>query len=240
MNAAPIVSRVGRPADVFGVHGAEGLSHWTCLARRAGLDGTWEAVEWASVPPGGVSGEHRHTRTEEIYFVLAGRAEISLNGERTPVRPGHLALTAAGTSHSLHNTGNTPVDWLVIEMLTPATAAAIRRGGSQRKGTHVESTIVDLRELGEVDPSSVFDGPLEMIRIQRLAPGQTEEFDATGHEHTLFFLDGAGLGTSGRVEADLAAGTSVTLPLGGRLTVTAGPSGLEFFHARMAVAGSPA
>ncbi|GAA1980796.1 hypothetical protein GCM10009799_02350 [Nocardiopsis rhodophaea] len=240
MSGAPIVTRVGRPADVFGVHGAEGLSHWTCLARRAGLDGTWEAIEWASIPPGGVSGEHRHTRTEEIYYILTGRAEIGLNGRRTPVGPGDMALTAAGTSHSLHNTGGTPVNWLVIEMLTPATAAAVRWGEPARKGADMESTIVNLREQREIDPRSVFDGPLELIRIRRLAPGQSEGFDATAHEHTLFVLDGSGLGASGQVEVDLAAGTSVTLPLGGRITVTAGPGGLEFFHARMAVPGGRA
>ncbi|WP_158013531.1 hypothetical protein [Carbonactinospora thermoautotrophica] len=77
-------STIDTPSEVYGVHGAEGLTYWKCLARRDGLAGPWEAVEWASVPPGGVSGEHLHTRTEEVYFILSGRGRSSSTANRAP------------------------------------------------------------------------------------------------------------------------------------------------------------
>jgi len=126
-----IVGDLAEPSIVYGVHGADGMSGWKCLARRTGLGGSWEAVEWAWVPPGGVSGEHLHTRTEEVYFILSGRAEILLDGVATEVGPGDLVLTGVGTTHGLRNIGDDDVTWLVIEMSSPETAAVLRAGQSE-------------------------------------------------------------------------------------------------------------
>ncbi len=47
MREGIVVADLTEPSEVYGVHGSEGLSRWKCLARRAGLFGSWEAVEWA-------------------------------------------------------------------------------------------------------------------------------------------------------------------------------------------------
>ncbi|MEJ8642000.1 cupin domain-containing protein [Streptomyces sp. MS1.HAVA.3] len=117
--ASVIVADTTGPADIYGVHGTAGLTHWKALASGLDLAAGWEAVEWASVPPGGVSGEHRHTRTEEIYFVLRGSGEIVLDGVSHPVSEGWMVLTGVGTVHGLRNTGDTDLDWLVIEIRSP-------------------------------------------------------------------------------------------------------------------------
>lgn len=122
-----MLADLAEPSRVYGVHGSEGLSLWKCLARRAGLFGSWEAVEWAWIPPGGVSGEHLHTRTEEIYFILSGRGQITLDGRSYQVRAGDLILTSVGTRHGLRNTGTEGLGWLVIEVASPATAMALHR-----------------------------------------------------------------------------------------------------------------
>jgi mannose-6-phosphate isomerase-like protein (cupin superfamily) len=122
-----VVADLAEPSKVYGVHGSEGLSLWKCLARRAGLFGCWEAVEWAWIPAGGVSGEHLHTRTEEIYFILSGRGQITLDGRPYQVRTGDLILTSVGTRHGLRNTGTEGLGWLVIEVASPATAMALER-----------------------------------------------------------------------------------------------------------------
>lgn len=121
-----IVGDLEDPSVVYGVHGTAGLSRWKCLARRAGLSGAWEAIEWAWLPPGGVSGEHVHTRTEEIYFILCGRGEMLLDGVARAVGPGDLVLTGLGTRHGLRNVGDEGLGWLVIELLSPATEDVLR------------------------------------------------------------------------------------------------------------------
>ncbi|MEK8104586.1 cupin domain-containing protein [Micromonospora sp. M12] len=96
------------------------------------MTGGWEAVEWARLPPGGLSGEHLHTRTEEVYILLTGGGHIILNGRSTPVRAGDVVLTGIGTRHGLLNTGPAPLSWLVVELLGPDTAAVFGRGAAGR------------------------------------------------------------------------------------------------------------
>ncbi|MCG8915756.1 cupin domain-containing protein [Actinokineospora sp. PR83] len=119
---SPVVADVVDPSTVHGVHGADGVSWWKCLARRNDLFGSWEAVEWAALPPGGLSGEHVHTRTEELYFILTGSGVMLLDGREHPVRAGDLVVNGLGTRHGLLNTGAERLTWLVIEVVGPLTA----------------------------------------------------------------------------------------------------------------------
>ncbi|MEU9481053.1 cupin domain-containing protein [Streptomyces sp. NPDC048191] len=235
-----IVADVSEAAEVYGVHGTEGLTYWKCLARRTGTAGSWEAVEWASLPPGAVSGEHLHTRTEEIYFVLSGEGELRLDGRPYPVRAGSMALTRTGSTHGLRNTGSGPLDWLVVEMSTPHTHSVLTgaRGSDRERNSMPRSTVHVLGEATEVDPSGTFDGPLRTIRTRALATGEKLTLAAEGTEHVVFVLGGEGTATGSGAEVPLAAGSAVTLPLGGSLTVTAGAEGLRVFHAVLAVASA--
>ncbi|MEU5431989.1 cupin domain-containing protein [Streptomyces sp. NPDC020719] len=231
MREAVIVADVHEPADVHGVHAAEGLSRWTCLARRTGLHGRWEAVEWAWLPPGGVSGEHRHSRTEELYFVLRGRGEITLDGRAHPVRPGTAVLTALGRRHALRNTGRRPLSWLVIEMPADIPAPPTTKDTVMHDTTDADAVIADLYRSGPVDAATVLSGPLRTVRVTRLLPADTAELAARDVEHTVYVTDGAGTASIGETSVALGPGVSVTLPLGTEARVEAGGEGLEYFHA---------
>jgi mannose-6-phosphate isomerase-like protein (cupin superfamily) len=122
-----IIGDTSSASRIQDVHGAAGVSEWKCFARRSWLRGDWEAVEWARIPPGGISGEHLHSRTEEVYFILSGRAEILLDGIATEVGPGDVILTGLGTTHGLRAIGEESVSWLVVEVSSPATAAVLRQ-----------------------------------------------------------------------------------------------------------------
>jgi mannose-6-phosphate isomerase-like protein (cupin superfamily) len=257
MREGLIVGDLEDPSVVHGVHGTEGLSKWKCLARRAGLCGSWEAIEWAWLPPGSVSGEHVHTRTEEVYFILSGHGEMTLNGLSRAVGPGDLILTGLGTKHGLRNVGDGGLGWLVIELLSPATAATFRgasaraserpaalaphRAGrlpgpeTEESGGGSMAMIVNLRETPEVDPRVVFTGPLRKIGLVHLEPNRRAELRADGAEHTLFTLRGSGEAASGEARVPLTYGVSVTLPLGTVLVIDAGPEGLEYFLASLEV-----
>ncbi|GHF67297.1 hypothetical protein GCM10010218_55970 [Streptomyces mashuensis] len=240
MREAVVVATVHEPADVHGVHAAEGLSRWTCLARRAGLHGGWEAVEWAWLPPGGVSGEHRHTRTEELYHVLTGRGELTLDGRPCPVRPGTTVLTAAGSRHGLRNTGEEPLSWLVVELPAPhATKDPTQRPTKDTvmhpTGPSRSTVVPDLHQAGPVDASTVLTGPLRTVRVTRLLPAGTAALTARGVEHTLYVTEGTGTARTASARVPLAAGVALTLPLGTHAELRAGTHGLEYFHAVLAV-----
>jgi uncharacterized protein YjlB len=120
-----VIANLDEPSMVYGVHGTEGVSQWKCFARRNNLFGPWEAVEWAWLPPGGVSGEHVHSRTEELYFIVSGAGMMMIDGQEHPVAAGDLILTGLGTRHGLRNVGARELSWLVIEVVGPAMAAAL-------------------------------------------------------------------------------------------------------------------
>jgi len=54
---------------------------------------------------GSAIGYHRNDE-DEIYYVLSGRGELTLNGERRLVGPGTAILTRAGDSHGLRQIGD--------------------------------------------------------------------------------------------------------------------------------------
>ena len=59
------------------------------------------------------SGIGLHTQTEdEVYYVLSGKGELTLDGERHDITPGTAILTRTGSSHSLKQVG--PDDLVII------------------------------------------------------------------------------------------------------------------------------
>ena len=54
--------------------------------------------------PGAAIGYHRQDE-DEIYYVVSGTGELTLNGERSIVGPGTAILTRTGTSHGLRQIG---------------------------------------------------------------------------------------------------------------------------------------
>jgi mannose-6-phosphate isomerase-like protein (cupin superfamily) len=237
-----IAADLAFPADVYGVHGAHGFSRWKCLARQPLLRGPWEAVEWAWLPPGGVSGEHKHTRTEELYYIVSGRGRILLNGVASDVGTGDLILTPVGTTHGLRNVGEAELSWLVVELRAGAAVAAYAaaalgnpvRSISESEPIMSEPLVTHLGQVGECDPRTVLSGPLKEIRVAELAPGQAETLVANDAEHTLFVLAGSGNASDDKVDVQLSAGTAITLPLGTRVSLST-TVGLRFFHASLTV-----
>ncbi|MCA2205415.1 cupin domain-containing protein [Streptomyces griseoincarnatus] len=204
---------VAGAATVYGVHGAAGRTRWKCFAGRRQLHSPTEAVEWASVPPGGLSGEHRHTRTEEIYLVLRGRGEFLFNGRPHPVGPGTLALTAPGNVHGLRNTGKDDLDWWVIETLAPGTDAVLSGAAHHHPGVPPmgEAVIHDLFKERTVSTGGVFTGPLRQVEVVELDAGERTRLGAADAELAVFVHEGAGRATGDGHTAALAPDTCLTL-----------------------------
>lgn len=234
--SAALLASTKDASEVHGVHGAPGVTRWTCFASRRDLTAHCEAVEWASVPPGGVSGEHLHTRTEEIYFIVAGTGEMLLNGVPHPVGPRSLVLTGVGTAHGLRNTGTTDLDWVVVESFSPATSAAVTGRRTRQGEVPVSrSLVVDLGREQAFDTSEVFSGPLRRAEIVVVEPGAERTFDSGAAEHSLFVLSGGARVTSGAAETKVGSGHCVTVPLGGAVTVHAEDTPAELFVVTLAV-----
>ncbi|MFJ1702908.1 hypothetical protein [Kitasatospora sp. NPDC088346] len=102
-------------------------------------------------------------------------------------------------------------------------------------GTTARTAVTALHRGRAVDPGRVLAGPLLGVGLSWLEPDDALDLTSDGVEHALYVTGGSGLAGSDGADVPLAEGTAVTLPLGGRLTLTAGPDGLEYFHAVLAV-----
>jgi quercetin dioxygenase-like cupin family protein len=68
--------------------------------------------------PGGAAREHFHP-FEEIYYLTAGAAMTSFDGEHTEVRAGDLVFAPVGASHGFSPVGSEPVRWLEVQAPVP-------------------------------------------------------------------------------------------------------------------------
>jgi quercetin dioxygenase-like cupin family protein len=60
----------------------------------------------ATFAPGDVLPEHRHEEVE-LYLVLEGRGEVTIDGRIREVGPGFAVFVPGGTRHGIRNTGTT-------------------------------------------------------------------------------------------------------------------------------------
>lgn len=114
-----IVADTGAPSEVVGVHGGRGILRWKRFVTGLMLHADWDSFEHCRVEPGGVVGDHVHSRTEEIYFIVRGSGVMSYDGEHFEIRPGDLIMTPLNGRHGIANTGEDTLEFIVAEALPP-------------------------------------------------------------------------------------------------------------------------
>ncbi|EAA8177788.1 cupin domain-containing protein [Salmonella enterica] len=122
MTAPLVVSDTGSPSQILGIHGGRGVIRWKRFVTGLMLHAEWDSFEHNRLEPGGAVGEHVHTRTEEIYYVVAGRGLMHLNEITQEVGPGDLIMTPLNGRHSIENLGATDLEFIVVEAVPPEIA----------------------------------------------------------------------------------------------------------------------
>jgi quercetin dioxygenase-like cupin family protein len=104
------------PLESIVAHEGQGQIQIGRIFQQEQLEAPWHFIEYVVVPPGVTIGEHRHGGNEEIYFVLAGRARMTVNGQAHEVKPGDFILNRSGWTHGLRNESSQEVKLLVLEV----------------------------------------------------------------------------------------------------------------------------
>lgn len=68
-----------------------------------------QSLAEATVAPGGVTEEHFHRTSEEIYLFTAGAGVMRLDRVEREVRAGDCVVIAPGVPHNLSNPGGGPL-----------------------------------------------------------------------------------------------------------------------------------
>ncbi len=102
--------------------GGEGVCQWKMLFYGMHLGHPWHTVEFVVIPPGASCGEHTHSDTEEIYYLLSGRATMYLDGTPLEVARGDLITTPIGSKHAIANHADQDMQLFVVEVFPGAGA----------------------------------------------------------------------------------------------------------------------
>ena len=83
------------------------------------IDRTTSDIERCSLaeevlPAGASVGRHHHLETEEIYYILQGRGRMTVGTESSEVAAGDAIFIPRGQTHTLENTGQTPMTLLLV------------------------------------------------------------------------------------------------------------------------------
>lgn len=71
-----------------------------------------QSLAEARLPPGARTTKHYHPRTEEIYYLLVGTAQMEIDGELRTVGPGDAIAIPPGAVHQITNTGSEVLQFL--------------------------------------------------------------------------------------------------------------------------------
>ncbi|MFE2377237.1 cupin domain-containing protein [Streptomyces sp. NPDC059398] len=205
----PIANDISGPAVTHRQVGGEGVCRWKMLMNGMHLEGEWNCVEYVVIEPGASVGEHVHLRTEEIYYIVSGRAVLTMNGEEFEVAAGDLVTTPIGAAHAIANHGDSDMHFFVTEVFPgtgPAADPAIVRVPEllAPRGDH---------RMAQVDLKSYFTGDWQEFQLLEIPPGvRIEEVVPQDRSVVLHVLEGSAVIGTGGVEYRDEAGLSVAVP----------------------------
>lgn len=71
-----------------------------------------QSLAEARLAPGGATTPHYHPRTEEIYYILTGEAEMQIDGRMARVGPGDAIAIPPNATHQITNVGSSELKFL--------------------------------------------------------------------------------------------------------------------------------
>lgn len=78
----------------------------------------WEFVDHCILPPDTSIGLHRHTRSEEVYYILSGSGRITVNDQTWDVTEGDCVPCTLNDTHGIYNNTDEELVVLVINVVT--------------------------------------------------------------------------------------------------------------------------
>ncbi|MEO8100303.1 MAG: cupin domain-containing protein [Acidobacteriota bacterium] len=125
------------------VHGGAGKMSFTALLDFHSLDTNLQFLHRGVIDPHSGIGHHFHNNCEEMFVILDGEAQFTVDG-RTSVLKGPAGAPAVlGHAHAIYNATDKPVQWMNINV-------------SLLKGQYDNFDLGDKRENAALDPTPVF------------------------------------------------------------------------------------
>jgi mannose-6-phosphate isomerase-like protein (cupin superfamily) len=98
------------------VHGGAGSMSFTALLNRGAVTPEFNFLHRGVIPAGSGIGHHFHNVVEEMFVILDGEAQFTVDGRTASVKGPAGVLCRAGHSHALYNPGPAPVQWMNLNV----------------------------------------------------------------------------------------------------------------------------
>jgi mannose-6-phosphate isomerase-like protein (cupin superfamily) len=98
------------------VHGGAGSMSFTALLNRGTVTPEFNFVHRGVIPAGSGIGHHFHNLVEEMFVILDGEAQFTIDGRTATVKGPVGVLCRTGHSHAIYNPGPAPVQWMNLNV----------------------------------------------------------------------------------------------------------------------------
>src|SRR6201996_8959639 len=134
----PLAQRIGHTdldkVELAHSHGSVGLRKCQTLVPASAMDVNLNFVFRCQMQPGGGVAEHFHNTVEEMFTILDGEAEFTVDSHTSRVKGPAGAPQRRGHSHAIYNSSDLPVDYLNINVsMTKGHYDAFNLGDSRDK-----------------------------------------------------------------------------------------------------------
>src|SRR4029079_11310132 len=102
------------------VHGGAGTMSFTALLNRGAVTPEFNFLHRGVIPPGAGIGHHFHNVVEEMFVILDGEAQFTIDGRTATVKGPAGVVCRTGHSHAIYNAGSTPVQWMNLNVSVTA------------------------------------------------------------------------------------------------------------------------
>lgn len=125
------------------VHDGAGQMHYFAMFDEHSLDTNLFFLHRGVIDPKSGIGSHFHNQCEEMFVILDGEAQFTIDGRTSLLKGPAGAICRMGHSHALYNATDKPVQWMNINV-------------TALKGTYDAFNLGDSRVGAALDPIPVF------------------------------------------------------------------------------------
>jgi len=144
--------------ELSAVHAGAGKMGFTELIGRSALSTNFLYLHAGIIEPKSGIGHHFHHNIEEMYLLLNGEAEFTVNGRTSKIKAPAIVPCKMGDSHAIYNASGERVRWLNFAV-------------SLTKGRGDAFDLGDSRVGAAIDPIPVFvSGRLERDKLKPNSP----------------------------------------------------------------------
>ena len=98
------------------VHAGAGSMAFAALLNRGAVTPEFNFLHRGVIPPGAGIGHHFHNVVEEMFVILDGEAQFTIDGRTATVKGPAGVVCRSGHSHAIYNAGPVPVQWMNLNV----------------------------------------------------------------------------------------------------------------------------